>query len=149
MKSSYTRVSAHMSHIRIRNGCVTYAFNCTHVRKSFICVWVPHVEFNTCANNTNFSHRIKLQRKIDTVGFCRPGVATDQDLHSLSFILSHFSLTGVKPDITITCLYNFDPIKPHFYKVKLAFIGVYIVFLITAQKHRLWVLVRTASARRF
>ena len=49
------------------------------------------------------------------------------------------------------CLYNFDPFKPHFYIVKLGFTGVYIIFLISAQKHtiRLWVLVRTASARRF
>ena len=45
-----------------------------------------------------------------------------------------------------TCLYNFDPLKPHFYIVKLGFTGVYIIFLISAQKHRLWVLVRTASA---
>ena len=46
--------------------------------------------------------------------------------------------------ITKTCLYNFDPLKPHFYIVKLGFTGVYIIFLISAQKHRLWVLVRTA-----
>ena len=48
-----------------------------------------------------------------------------------------------------TCLCNFDPLKPHFYIVKLGFTGVYIIFLISAQKHRLWVLVRTASPRRF
>ena len=35
--------------------------------------------------------------------------------------------------ITKTCLYNFDPIKPHFYTVKLGFTGVYIIFLISAQ----------------
>ena len=29
--------------------------------------------------------------------------------------------------------------------IKLGFTGVYIIFLISAQKHRLWVLVRTAS----
>ena len=40
--------------------------------------------------------------------------------------------------ITKTCLYNFDPLKPHFYKIKLGFTGVYIIFLISAQKHRLW-----------
>ena len=51
--------------------------------------------------------------------------------------------------ITKTNLYNFDPLKPHFYIVKLGLTGVYIIFLISAQKHRLWVLVRTASARRF
>ena len=39
---------------------------------------------------------------------------------------------------TKTCLYNFDPLKPHFYVVKLGFTGVYIIFLISAQKHRLW-----------
>ena len=49
--------------------------------------------------------------------------------------------------ITKTCLYSFDPLKPHFYTVKLGFTGVYINFLISAQKHRLWVLVRTASAQ--
>ena len=51
--------------------------------------------------------------------------------------------------ITKTYLYNFDPLKPHFYIVKLGFKGVYIIFLISTQKHRLWVLVRTASSRRF
>ena len=73
--------------------------------------------------------------------------------------------------ITKTYLYNFDPVsvfrfltlpgnshieaaliltplKPHFYIVKLGFTGVYIIFLISVQKHRLWVLVRTASVKR-
>ena len=36
--------------------------------------------------------------------------------------------------ITITCLYNFDPLKSHFYIVKLGFTGVYIIYLISAQK---------------
>ena len=40
--------------------------------------------------------------------------------------------------ITKTYLYNFDPLKPHFYIVKLGFTGVYIIFLISAQKLRLW-----------
>ena len=31
--------------------------------------------------------------------------------------------------ITKTCLYNFDPLKPHFYILKLGFTGVYIFFL--------------------
>ena len=42
--------------------------------------------------------------------------------------------------ITKACLYNFDPLKPHFYVVKLGFTGVYNIFVISAQKHRLWVL---------
>ena len=32
-----------------------------------------------------------------------------------------------------TRLYNIDPLKPHFYTVKLGFTGVYIIFLISAQ----------------
>ena len=36
-------------------------------------------------------------------------------------------------NITKTCLYNIDPLKPHFYLVKLGFAGVYIIFLIFAQ----------------
>ena len=49
--------------------------------------------------------------------------------------------------ITKIYLYTFDPLKPHIYIVKLGFTGVYmyIIYLISAQKHRLWVLVRTAS----
>ena len=39
---------------------------------------------------------------------------------------------------TKTCLYNFDPPKPHLHIVKLGFTGVYIIFLNFAQKHRLW-----------
>ena len=35
--------------------------------------------------------------------------------------------------ITKTYLYNFDPLIPHFYIVKLGFTGVYIIFLISAQ----------------
>ena len=44
--------------------------------------------------------------------------------------------------IAKTYLYNFDPLKPHFYIIKLGFTGVYIIFLISAQEHRLWVLVK-------
>ena len=37
--------------------------------------------------------------------------------------------TQKKTTITNTCLYNFDPLKPHFYMVKLGFTGAYIFFL--------------------
>ena len=49
--------------------------------------------------------------------------------------------------ITKTYLYNFDPLKPHFYILNLGFTGIYIIFLISAQKHILWVLVRTVPPR--
>ena len=42
--------------------------------------------------------------------------------------------------ISKTRLYNFDPLKPHFYTVKLGFTGVSDI---SAQKHKLRVLVRT------
>ena len=61
----------------------------------------------------------------------------------------HALLKLKRQTITKTRLYNFDPLKPHFYIVKLGFTWVYIIFLISAQKHRLWVFVRTASTRRF
>ena len=35
--------------------------------------------------------------------------------------------------ITKTYLYNFDPIKPQFYIVKLGFARLYIIFIISAQ----------------
>ena len=44
-----------------------------------------------------------------------------------------FSSRNKKKNITKTYLYNFDPLKPHFYIVKLGFTGVYIIFLISAQ----------------
>ena len=51
--------------------------------------------------------------------------------------------------ITKTCLYDFDPFKPHLSIIKLGFTGVYIIFSYFCWKQRLWVLVRTASSRRF
>ena len=73
---------------------------------------------------------------------------------------SNGPLWNIENFITKTCLYNFDPLKPHLYIDKLGFIGVNIIFLISAQnidcgysleppRYRLWVLVRTASLRRF
>ena len=47
--------------------------------------------------------------------------------------------------ITKTCLYNFDPLKSHFYIVKLGFTGVYISLLISAQKNRLWAVLTSTT----
>ena len=62
---------------------------------------------------------------------------------SFIFEISFFHLVGhyygneagalVVETITKTHLYSFDPLKPHFYIVKLGFTGVYIIFLISAQ----------------
>ena len=42
-------------------------------------------------------------------------------------------------------IYIFDPLEPHFYIVKSGVVGIIIIFLISDLKHRLCVLVRTAS----
>ena len=47
--------------------------------------------------------------------------------------MKYFSRQKAKSLITKTCLYNFDPLKPHFHIVKLGFTRVYIIFLISAQ----------------
>ena len=70
---------------------------------------------------------------------------SDQSLRSPHEVTLH------NAPITKTRLYNYNPLQPHFYTVKL-FTGVYIMFLILkkkknkkkTKKHRLWVLVRTA-----
>ena len=83
------------------------------------------------------------------------GETLSLQVHStyLCNVLAHRDLDNITQKvlmgITKTYLYNFDPLKLHFYIIKLGFTGVYIIFLISAQKHRLWVLVRTALSRRF
>ena len=48
-------------------------------------------------------------------------------------ILWHLVSSLVAMGITKTRLCNFDPLKPHFYIVKLGITGVYIIFLISDQ----------------
>ena len=68
----------------------------------------------------------------------RPG--TMIKLHWLELPMARTILHGPKGVratevrlITKTRLHNFDPLKPHFYIVKLGFTGVYFIFLISAQ----------------
>ena len=53
--------------------------------------------------------------------------------HRLSRCWGLWRLVATLLHITKTRLYYFDPLKPHFYIVKLGFTGVYIIFLIFAQ----------------
>ena len=63
----------------------------------------------------------------------------------IAFYSPHLSVSSRKHAYIIL-----TPLNPTFiYIVKLGFTGVYIIFFISAQKHRLWVLVTTASPRRF
>ena len=85
--------------------------------------------------------------ELGTLGKNIPSFLQRRQLFVSPYLRFHFK--GSTLNITKTCLYNSDPLKPHFYIVKLGFTGVYIIFLILLTKHRLWVLVRTASPRRF
>ena len=73
----------------------------------------------------------------------------ETDFNSDIGLSINFTCQGNDQNITKTCLYNFDPLKPHFYIVKLGVTGVYFIFLISVQKHRLRVLLRSAPPRRF
>ena len=46
---------------------------------------------------------------------------------------SSLYIKTIQPFRYLTYQYSFDPLKPHFYIVKLGFTGVYIIFLISAQ----------------
>ena len=50
------------------------------------------------------------------------------------FFFCFVKVLSVKANISImkTNLYNFDPLKPHFYTGKLRFTGLFIIFLISA-----------------
>ena len=100
--------------------------------------------------NTTLKHLIRALRFIPiyTSDVILNGCTTYSNERNKCIITAVLAFT-MSVFIMKTCLYNFDPLKPHFYIVKLGFTGVYIIFLISAQKHRLWVLVRTASPRRF
>ena len=76
-------------------------------------------------------------------------VGTINDLSFRTYSSSSVSNINPRILIRITCLCVLYPLTPHFYIVKLGFTGVYIGFLFFALKHRLWVLIRTASLRRF
>ena len=49
------------------------------------------------------------------------------------FVWAFVGVCMIQTDITKTYLNYFDPLKLHFYIVKLGFTGVYIIFLISAQ----------------
>ena len=53
--------------------------------------------------------------------------------HNIHFFWRNKKNIGTFLLITKTRLYNFDPLKPHFYIVKLGFTGVCVIFLISAQ----------------
>ena len=71
--------------------------------------------------------------------------------HFHDHITTLYQFTKPVLDKKMSIFEEYGVFKHHYYMVhvKLGFTGVYIIFLISAQKHRLWVLIRTASPRRF
>ena len=69
-----------------------------------------------------------MQKRIrrNSNDFCISYIDKNEDIKML-FVRSVLEI------IMKAYLYNFDPIKPPFYIVKLGFTGVYIIFLISAQ----------------
>ena len=67
---------------------------------------------------------------------------SDKGLKNLPFSLQFYDTSqGSRSSlihITKTYLYNFDPLKPHFYIVKLGFTELDIIFLISAQNINCW-----------
>ena len=61
--------------------------------------------------------------------------ATRQERHRDSGNYASVQLRLYGSHITKTRLYNFDPLKAHFYIVKLGFTGVYIIFFLFLLKN--------------
>ena len=90
---------------------------------------------------TAFSYQINLLLKD---GFC---LSMTMVRTIILILLANFALPLI-PSCVVTLrkarLYNLNLVKPHFYIVNLEFTGINIIFLISAQKHRLWIFVRNA-----
>ena len=119
------------------------------VMQDAISVAVPHLVFVLCSLKCCFFnsviHFTLFNLYLVHLGGCFPWSCP---LLGIPIFISSslFCLSAKVTSIRKTCRYNFYPLKPHFYIVKLKFTRVCILFLISAKKkNRLWVLVRTAS----
>ena len=81
----------------------------------------------------NKNNRKQINNKIQYFCFIKSNVETTDQIYIIYFNYpDRVAWTNIAdPD---PYLYNIDPLKPHFYIVKLGFTGVYIIFLILAQK---------------
>ena len=93
----------------------------------------------------NLSTPKRIKHSLEQKYSCKVCFKSYKTSHSLQLHMDTHNKTRFKCDacgkdysvhitlITNTCLYNFDPLKPHCYIVKLGFTGVYIIFHISAQ----------------
>ena len=95
------------------------------------------VSFINCSISNTLSLFIEIWQQIlhpiifEIVDNSLP-ISIEHTGHKLSMIETLLHLP--RACITKTCLYKFDPLKPHFCIVKLWFTGVYIIFLISARR---------------
>ena len=98
----------------------------------------PHDTYTRHSENKK-SLKKWLTRALDTVTKLKTTELTSlfrqtcQFRHRSSNQWPSYKCSKIHVFITKTYLYNFDPLKPHFYIVQLGFTGVYIIFLISAQ----------------
>ena len=111
---SISSQSHHYSMTEIHTGT---PYHSCHLMNSSLC---KNLIF-FCINQQNWKHRFLECWQLPT----EPSIIQFRQDIKLHLHLLHF--------ITKTYLYNFDPLKPHFYIVKLGITGVYISFLISAQ----------------
>ena len=96
-------------------------FDAIQMRTHNICLYKKvNKKYTGCKLKTTEIHECAL------IGICE--VIRSNTV--ISFLLSPQKHNYV---ITKTYLYNFDPLKSHFYIVKLGFTGVYIIFLISVK----------------
>ena len=129
---------------------------------SLCLVCLPAVLYSRCSVRfiyyvvllTRYSVRFKcrivyfIEHFIGFIYLCQVVLIT---CHSVGFICDVLLSGHSDGFITKTCLYNFDPLKLHFFFFIFIVKQEYTLFfiLIFARKHWLWVLVRTASRGRF
>ena len=99
---------------------------------------LSHVRFCLC---TKLSYLIHIEKKYtylrisDTYKYRYISCLRNVSVH-MGLNMKIALMTSAKSEsITKTCLYNFDPLKPHFYIVKLGFTGVYIIFFLFLLKN--------------
>ena len=108
-KGTFSPVGAYVALLLKIDRC-NYFLHASPIRVTLLAYWTGFSTIFTSADKSNPVYPIRWMNKKE-----------HNNVHS----------------ITKTYLYDFDPLKPHFYKVKLGFTWIYIIFLISVQKHKL------------
>ena len=96
-------------------------FWCALTRMFLVLIWIASLVEAIQMSTNNICFCKESQKNIAQVSL---------DTTSHEVLCWSWSSLLIFPYITKTRLYNFDPLKPHLYIVKLGFTGIYIIFLI-------------------